>query len=900
MRTTRKEGARTRSVAAWLLSFVLVLGCVPTEALAEALDQDLTNSQQPQGELTLTDATDEVPTNEQPILSTDEADSEGGLPGGEETTSDDSGTDTTTGNETTSDGSGTDEETTTDESETDTTTSDESIESLDTVPNENEDADDDDQAANVENAMDAIAESEESADEHEEAYENALMTESSQEAAATDETEPVLILTTMSTGEAGGEGETEPSDLADASINVSNQTYTGKAIEPEVIVTLDGKTLEAGTDYTLTFKNNVKVGTATVTVKAAGTYTGTTSATFQIEAASLKEATITGVKSTQTYTGKAIEPTPTVKLDGTTLKAGTDYTVSYKSHKNVGTATVSIAGKGNYTGTTTATFAITAAPISKARAAKLKNQPFTGKARKPTVSLTYGGAKLKAGRDYTVSYKNNTKAGTATITVTGKGNFSGTRALTFKIVKPSLSYMVHVQNVGDQAWRKDGKVAGTTKQGKRLEAVRIKLASGFPVTGGITYRTHIQDIGWQSWRSNGKESGTRRQSKRIEAIQIKLTGQMAKKYNVWYRTHAQNVGWTAWAKNGQSSGTMNMAWRLEAMQVVILPKGSSAPGRVQGIASKVKFRALNRGGVTYRAFVTGQRWQDWKKAGQTSGTTGDSRRVEAVEAKLYSKSSLAPAGSIVYRTYLQDEAWTDWVTDGAKSGKGGRRVEAVQFKLRGQAAKYEDIWYRAYVQGLGWLGWAKNGKAAGTKGASRRLEAYQIRILPKGSAAPGSTAERFLTGDDIKRKAEEEAIRIEQSDPVYWDAQGYYSPTSWLLMVNCTECSLTILKGSQGNWHKYDKYLVGVGRWENPSKHGVWSVGARGYSFGGHDYTCYYWVQYYNDYLFHTVPCWAGTFDIKDGRLGEHVSAGCVRQPFDKAIWLYENIPSGTTVVVYD
>ena len=333
---------------------------------------------------------------------------------------------------------------------------------------------------------------------------------------------------------------------------------------------------------------------------------------------------------------------------------------------------------------------------------------------------------------------------------------------------------------------------------------------------------------------------------------------------------------------------------------MLLPKGAKAPGRVASISSNVKFRALTRGGVTYSSYVKDQGWQDWKKTGQTSGTKGESRRIEAIKAKLAANSSLAPTGSIVYRAYQQGEAWADWAADGAKSGNGGRRTEAIQFKLKGQAAKYQDVWYRAYVQGEGWLGWAKNGQSAGTMGAARRLEAYQVRILPKGSEAPGSTENRFMDAAALKRKAEEEAIRAEQSDPVYWDAQGYYSPTSWLLMVNCTECSLTILKGSQGNWHKYDKYLVGVGRWENPSKHGVWSVGARGYSFGGGDYTCYYWVQYYNDYLFHTVPCWRDTFDIKDNRLGEHVSAGCVRQPFDKAIWLYNNIPSGTTVVVYD
>ena len=295
-------------------------------------------------------------------------------------------------------------------------------------------------------------------------------------------------------------------------------------------------------------------------------------------------------------------------------------------------------------------------------------------------------------------------------------------------------------------------------------------------------------------------------------------------------------------------------------------------------------------------------WQDWKKNGGTSGTKGQSKRITGIQAKLDSTSSIALDGSLTYRTHLSGSGWSAWASNGESSGTSGgsTRIEAMQVKLKGTIAKYVDVWYRAYVQGIGWMGWAKNGQSAGTTGASKRLEAYQIKLVAKGSGTPGTTDEHFLTKAQLDRKAEEEALRAMQADPMYWAAQGYYSPTSWLLMVDCTTCSMGIFKGSQGNWTLYDKYLVGVGRYTSPSKHGVWSVGSRGYSFGGSDYTCYYWVQYYNDYLFHTVPCWAGTYDIKDPSLGTHVSAGCVRQPFDKAIWLYNNIPYGTTVVVYD
>ncbi len=689
--------------------------------------------------------------------------------------------------------------------------------------------------------------------------------------------------------------------LADATVSVDDQTYTGEALEPEVKVTLGNVNLVAGTDYSVSFENNTNVGTATVTVEGMGTYSGNVKGTFQIKAASIKTATVSVAKSSYTYTSKAIRATPQVVLGGVTLKSSKDYTVSYTNNVNVGTATVTIRGKGNYTGTTSAKFRIKAAQISKATAKAIAKQAYTGKPVNPSVSLTFGGKKLTSA-DYTLTYTNNTKVGTATVTVRGKRNFTGTKKLTFKIVAPTVSYMVHVQHSGDQEWRKDGAVAGTSGLSRRLEAIRLKLGSGFPITGGISYRTHVQGIGWQDWQSDGALSGTSGQSRRLEAIRIKLTGTMASKYDVYYRVHAQNVGWMAWAKNGATAGTSNMSWRLEAIQVMLVPKGSSAPGNVNGIASVTSLKAFSKGSITYRSYLQGSSWQDWKDMGAVSGSGGESRRIEAIEARLTSASSIALSGSILYRTNLQDSGWTEWSADGATSGTTGqsRRVETMQVKLTGQAGKYLDVWYRAYVQDVGWLDWTKNGQSAGTIGAGKRLEAYQIRLVPRGGAAPGSTAKSVWTKEDFDRKADAEALAREQADPMYWAAQGYYSPTGWLLMVDCTTCSLGIFKGSQGNWRFHDKYLVGVGRYENPSRHGVWSIGGRGYSFGGSDYTCYYWISYYNDYLFHTVPCWRGTFDIKDPRLGEHVSAGCVRQPFDKAIWLYNNIPYGTTVVVYD
>lgn len=144
----------------------------------------------------------------------------------------------------------------------------------------------------------------------------------------------------------------------------------------------------------------------------------------------------------------------------------------------------------------------------------------------------------------------------------------------------AVSYMTHVQSYGNQKWVSDGSISGTSGEGKRLEAISIKVnnAQLNNISGGIAYATHVQTYGWsQGWKYNGAASGTRGEGKRLEAIRIQLTGQLAQYYDVYYRVHAQTYGWLGWAKNGSIAGTSGLAKRLEAIQIVIIPKGEHAP-----------------------------------------------------------------------------------------------------------------------------------------------------------------------------------------------------------------------------------------------------------------------------------------------------------------------------------
>ena len=140
--------------------------------------------------------------------------------------------------------------------------------------------------------------------------------------------------------------------------DISAQTYTGSDLTPSFTVTDAQRSvaLTPTTDYTYEFSNNTNAGTATLTITGAGNYQGTESKDFTINAKELTEAMVGDIAAV-TYDGEAQKPTVEV-IDGTALTAGTDYTVSYSNNTNAGTATATITGKGNYTGSVNKTFTI--------------------------------------------------------------------------------------------------------------------------------------------------------------------------------------------------------------------------------------------------------------------------------------------------------------------------------------------------------------------------------------------------------------------------------------------------------------------------------------------------------------------------------------------------------------
>lgn len=217
-------------------------------------------------------------------------------------------------------------------------------------------------------------------------------------------------------------------------------TYTGNELTQTVTVTVNGKTLTVGTDYTVSDLTGTEPGSYPVTVAGTGNYTGTVTKSFEIAKADISSAEITYDAGPYGYTGKEWKPEVAVSFNSATLTAGNDYTVSYENNINAGTAKIIITGIGDhFTGLTEKTFTINSAEISGCTFAPIADVTYNTKAHTPEVTVAISGRTLEADKDYTVSYDSNVNAGTATVTVTGKGNFTGTASKTFTINKAGLT-----------------------------------------------------------------------------------------------------------------------------------------------------------------------------------------------------------------------------------------------------------------------------------------------------------------------------------------------------------------------------------------------------------------------------------------------------------------------------
>ena len=304
---------------------------------------------------------------------------------------------------------------------------------------------------------------------------------------------------------------------------------------------------------------------------------------------------------------------------------------------------------------------------------------------------------------------------------------------------PSVSYRAHVAGIGWQGSVSDGAVAGTTGQGRALEALSGSVSWYGHGSSSLEVRAHVSNLGWQGWTSG--TAGTTGRALAVEALQFRLSGEAASSYDVWYRVHCADYGWLGWARDGASAGTVGLAKAVQAVQVVLVPKGGAAPGPAggafRGAGERLSGSSLSvSGSPAGSSFLGGV-------------LTLGSERGPVLGSVAATVDNLESDGSVCYRGLLLGSGWQgETSSDGAQLGGsgGGLQLKAVRFELSGGLAERYDVWYRSCDSARGWLGWASAGEPSGVESGASGLTAVRVVLVAKGSGAPGPAEGAYVSG----------------------------------------------------------------------------------------------------------------------------------------------------------
>ncbi|MBP3871652.1 MAG: hypothetical protein J6E46_11850 [Faecalicoccus sp.] len=303
----------------------------------------------------------------------------------------------------------------------------------------------------------------------------------------------------------------------------------------------------------------------------------------------------------------------------------------------------------------------------------------------------------------------------------------------------SINYEAHVATIGDMPAVSTDDVesyVGTVGQSHPMEALQIHLDSTYE--GSVEYRAHVANEGWQSAVSTEDAqsyAGTKGKSLAMEAIQIALKGEIADYYDIYYRAHVANVGWIGWASNGQSAGSQGYGYGLEALQIKLVEKGGQAPASEQEAFVVNQLRA--------QAHVATIGWVSETGESTIIGSTGQGNAMEAVKLQLVNQQY---TGGIMIKSLVAGDGWeADWKSDGTMSGTTGQSkpIDAVQIALYGEMANHYNIYYRAHLSNIGWLSWTSNGEKAGSE-LGNHLEAININLVEKNAQGPETAGAAFI------------------------------------------------------------------------------------------------------------------------------------------------------------
>lgn len=399
----------------------------------------------------------------------------------------------------------------------------------------------------------------------------------------------------------------------------------------------------------------------------------------------------------------------------------------------------------------------------------------------------------------------------------------------------------------------------------------------------------------------------------------------------WYFLDGSGKMQTGWVRPSGStwywlkpSGAMGEGWLLDGGSWYYLKPGSGAMATGWYLVDGEWNWSSPSGKWRPNEWVrqNGRWWYRWADGDYPTSRNG----VQKIDGNYYA---------------FDDNGWmrTGWYYDGAQgkwlylspaSGsamRGWVAIDGEWFYLDDRCQWVPNSW--EYDGGTWWLRWATGGYASGGwekvdgdwylfDGRGAMLTGWQkvggswYYLRESGRMATGWVEVNgkwyYLNGDGSMRTGwlfdggewyfldNSGAWNLEDPEMTAY-AQGFSSATNWLILVDTEENQLGVFYGSYGNWTCEYLWRCSCGTAWTPTPKGTYTVTGHGYSFGSSSYTCYYYTQFWGDYLIHSVIYYKnGT--VEDA-LGRGLSQGCVRLEIGNAKWVYDNVPTGSKVYIY-
>ena len=363
-----------------------------------------------------------------------------------------------------------------------------------------------------------------------------------------------------STGPTDPTDPTDPTEkvISNCTINLEKTSYTydGKAKQPTVTVKDGSTTLTSGKDYEVTYADNTDAGTAKVTITGKGDYTGSVTKEFTIQKAN--QTLSASISPSNIQVGKTAQITASAKTDVSYSSSDTKVAAVSASGvvtaKAVGTATITVTAKAskNYNEASknvTVTVTEKSVPVTKKLSAckvtlAATSYTYDGKEKKPAVTVKDGSNTLTNGKDYEVAYANNINAGTARVTITGKGNYTGT--VTMNVVIKKAASVITASNIT-----------------KATSAKAQKASIGAKVKGGakLTYKSNNKYV------AVDKKGQVTIAKKFVGQATITITAAATKNYNAGTKkvTVTVNPASTKLSSvKNSASKSMKVAWKKNA------------------------------------------------------------------------------------------------------------------------------------------------------------------------------------------------------------------------------------------------------------------------------------------------------------------------------------------------